>query len=233
MNYVYHGSKTHGIEVLHPHKSTHGTYVYATKSREIATIMSKRCGDDATYTLLTNEDGRLELIERIPHAFDKMFSNDFSLYILDSSYFKDINTGFNEVVSEENVPVIKEERYSSLFEAIKKLESEGLVNIYYYPNRPENIPLDDSDIINKIRNVYIQKMKTKFTTNEIARWIFLHPNLEDEFRKIAFEQDIYVPSYEEIKEIYIKRQIEEPDREFYIDNAIEMYDMVKNNHMEI
>lgn len=39
MEYVYHGSKIHGLEVLTPHESTHGTYVYATKSKEIAIIM--------------------------------------------------------------------------------------------------------------------------------------------------------------------------------------------------
>ena len=32
MSYVYHGSKTQGLTKLIPHKSTHGIYVYASKS---------------------------------------------------------------------------------------------------------------------------------------------------------------------------------------------------------
>lgn len=224
MEYVYHGSKIHGLKELIPHKSTHGVYVYATKSKEIATIMSKKCGDDATYSLTTNKEGKLDLVERLPHAFDKMFSNDFSLYMLDNSLFKNINTGFNEVVSDTVVPVIKEESYDSLMDAIKKLAEDGLINIYYFPNRPDYIPADDSDLIDKIRNIYIKKMQKQYTNREIARWIFLHPNLEEELRQIAHEQHIEVPNYEEIREIFINSQEQRPDHEMYIDNALEMYE---------
>ena len=79
MKYVYHGSKISGLKELIPHKSTHGVYVYATKDKEIATIMSKQCGDDATYSLTTSIDGKLDLVERMPRVFEKMFSNPFSL----------------------------------------------------------------------------------------------------------------------------------------------------------
>lgn len=224
MKYVYHGSKVHGLKELIPHESTHGTYVYATKSKEIATIMSKKCGDDATYSLTTNGEGKLDLVERIPCAFEKMFSNTFSLYTLDSSLFKNINTGFNEVVSESIVSVIHEESYDSLMDAVNKLADDGLISIYYYPSRPDYIPEDDYDLIDKIRNVYIKKMKKQYTNREIARWIFLHPNLEEELRKIADEQQIEVPSYKEIKEIFIDFQAQSPDHEMYIDNALKMYE---------
>lgn len=231
MEWVYHGSKTQGLKMLIPHKSTHGTYVYATKSKEIAIIMSKRCGDDATYSLGTNGDGKLDLVERLPHAFEKMFSNKFSLYTLDSTLFKNINTGFNEVVSEAEVPVIKEEIYTSLMDAINKLVDNNLINIYYYPNRPDYIPYDDSDLIDKIRNTYIRKMHKQYTEREIARWIFLHPNLEEELRIIAEEQNINVPSYDAIKEIFINAQEERPEHEMYIDNALEMYELYSQKRM--
>lgn len=231
MEYVYHGSKVHGLKTLTPHQSTHGTYVYATKEKTIATIMSKRCGDDATYSLLRDEDGAHALVERIPHAFEKMFSNDFSLYTLDSSLFKDINTGFTEVVSDVEVPVIKEEAYSNLMEAINKLVEDGLINIYYYPNRPNNIPDDDKDLIDKIRNVYIGKLYKVFTVREISRWIFLHPNLESEFRSIAEEQKLDVPSYEEIKDIFVESQKDNPNHEMYIDSGLEMYQIHKQKRI--
>ena len=169
MGTVYHGSKTHGLTELTPHTSTHGTYVYATSDKRIAIVMSKRCGDDATYTLSTNDKGGYDLVERLPGAFDKMFSNDFSLYTLDDSTFKDIHTGFNEVVSEVSVPVQKEEQYPKLIDAINDLQEEGLLDVYYYPYRPSNIPSDDMDIIEKLRVNYMERMHKIFTDREIAR----------------------------------------------------------------
>ena len=194
--------------------------------------MSKRCGDDATYNLGSNKDGKLDLVERLPHTFEKMFSNKFSLYTLDGKSFKDINIGFNEVVSEEEVPVIKEETYPSLMDAINELVNNNLINIYYYPDRPSYIPDDDSDLIDKIRNIYIKKMHKQYTDREIARWIFLHPNLEDEFRTIAEEQNLKVPSYEEIKEMFINAQKMRPEHEMYIDNALEMYELCSKKESE-
>jgi len=228
MKYVYHGSKIHRLKELVPHESTHGNYVYATESKEIAIIMSKRCGDDATYSLTTNNEGKLDLVERIPHAFEKMFSNDFSLYTLDGSLFKNINTGFNEVVSDDIVSILHEEYYECLTDAINKLVENGLINIYYFPNRPNYIPVNDYDLINKIRNVYIKKMHKQYTNRELARWIFLHPNLEKELRKIADEQQIEVPSYDEIKEIFISSQKQRPEHEMYIENALEMFEYFKS-----
>ncbi len=108
--------------------------------------------------------------------------------------------------------------------AIDKLQEEGLINIYYYPNRPDYIPEDDYDLIDKIRKIYISRMKKQYTGRELERWIFMHPNLEEELRKIAFEQQVEVPSYEEIKEIFINLQEQRPEHEMFIDNAIEMYE---------
>ena len=185
MEYVYHGSKMHDLKELEPHESTHGNYVYATKDKTIAIVMSKRCGDDATYTFGTPKDNVYDLVERIPFAFKKMFSNDFSLYTLDASNFKDIKTGFNEVVSENSVKVLKEEKYNNVYEAIHDLEKQGLIRIYIYPDRPDYIPQDDKDIVYKVRNVYIGALHRNVTDREFMRWIFLHPNLENEFRKLA------------------------------------------------
>ena len=229
-NVVYHGSSVPALKELKPHQSTHGCYVYATPIKEIAIIMSKRCGDDATYSLDKYTNDKYQLVERIPFAFDKMFSNSFSLYTLDASSFKDINTGFNEVVSDNSVKVLKEEKYDNLVDAIKSLEKEGLIEIYYYPNRPSTIPKDDSDLIELIRNVYIEKLHITVTSREISRWIFLHPNLEDELRLIAKEQDVEVPSYEEIKDNMIREQEHDLNHELYIDCALEMKRLVGENN---
>ena len=71
----------------HPtsNKSTHGTYVYATPEKVLALHFSKRCGDDLVYDIghfSVEKDGPWELIENVPGAFDKMYSNSSSIYTL-------------------------------------------------------------------------------------------------------------------------------------------------------
>ncbi len=68
-----------------------------------------------------------------------MFNNSFSIYTVDATTFKEINTGFDEVVSDVAVPVLKEEKYPSVYEALKKLEKEMaellqsmILKIYYF-----------------------------------------------------------------------------------------------------
>lgn len=51
-----------------------------------------------------------------------MFNNPFSLYTLPINTFKDIKTGFAEVVSDTSVKVLKEEKYPNVYESLKKLE---------------------------------------------------------------------------------------------------------------
>lgn len=97
MKFVYHGSKEHGIKRLEPRKSTHGVYVYATPEKALTLVFSGRCGDDLTYDIGhfdTDKNGPWELVENIPGAFEKMFSNSSSIYLLSGETFKDINTGF-------------------------------------------------------------------------------------------------------------------------------------------
>lgn len=222
MEYVYHGSKTKGLKVLIPHESTHGKYIYATNNREIAIIMAKQFGDDATYSLELSSDGKYDLVERIPHAFEKMFTNEFSLYTVDASTFKDLKTGFNEVVSDTDVEVLKEEHYDNLIDAVNDLAQNGLIHLYRYSERPNYIPKDDSDIIDKIQHVYIEKYHKVYTGRTFARWIFLHPNLEDEFRLIAKKQGVDLPSYDEIYAYFNCEQKLSPNNELFVESAREM-----------
>ncbi|MDE5630432.1 MAG: hypothetical protein K2I70_02415 [Bacilli bacterium] len=197
MGIVYHGSKEHNLKKIAPRKSTHGTYVYATQDKALAIHFSKRCGDDLTYGIgnFSKENGPWELIEKIPGAFEKMYSNASSLYTLNDATFKDIKTGFNEVVSETPVDVIDEEYYDNVYEAILNLEREGLIKIYRYPNKPKGVPVDSSDILDKWR-YYKQNLGREFRWYEFDRLFFLHPYLLDKINELAneFQYDFH---YEE------------------------------------
>ena len=223
MGIVYHGSKEHGIKRLEPRKSTHGVYVYATPEKVLALIFSGRCGDDLTYDIghfNTDKKGPWELVENIPGAFEKMFSNSSSIYSFSDKIFKDIHTGFEEVVSEVGVDVVNEEYCENVYEGLLNAEREGLVRIYRYPNKPEGFKQDGSDILDKWRR-YKYKMNKEFTKNEFDRLVYLHPNLLPKINELAqeFNYDYHYES-KDLIEIFnnrIQRQLYDQEHEQYVD----------------
>lgn len=228
MEYVYHGSKVHDLKELTPHQSTHGNYIYATPNKSIAIVMSKCCGNDITYTFGRNDQSKpYDLVERVVDAFDKMYSNDFSLYTLEANGFKDIHTGFNEVVSEHLVKVLKEEKYDNVFDAVKKLEEEGKIIIYRYPNRPYYIPSDDSDLLEKAKKQFLNEDEYDEKIRKITKWIFSHPNLEDKIKEFAYGLGYELPEYDEIVDFYTKLQKENPNKEFFVDESLKMKELFK------
>lgn len=189
MGIVYHGSKEHGIKRLEPRKSTHGVYVYATPEKVLALNFSGRCGDDLTYDIGhfdTSKNEPWELVENIPGAFEKMFSNSSSIYSFSDETFKDIHTGFEEVVSEVGVNVVDEEYCENVYDALLKAEKEGLVKIYRYPNKPSSMKQDGSDILDKWR-FYKNRLNKEFSKNEFDRLVYLHPELLDKINELSKE----------------------------------------------
>lgn len=225
MGIVYHGSKVHGIKRLEPRKSTHGEYVYATPEKVLALNFSARCGDDLTFDIAhfdTSKDGPWELVENIPGAFDRMYSNSSSIYILSDETFKDIHTGFEEVVSDVGVDVIKEEYCENVFDGLLSAEKEGLVKIYRYPNKPQNMKPDGSNILDKWRK-YKNKLNMTFTKESFDRLICLHPSLMKKINELIkeFNYDFhYEPA--DLIDIFnnrIKRQLQDLEYEQYIESS--------------
>ena len=227
MGVVYHGSKEHGLKRLEPRKSTHGTYVYATPEKVLALHFSGRAGDDLTYDLghFSDREGPWELIENIPGAFDKMYSNDSSIYSFPDDTFEDKHTGFREVLSEVGVDVVDEEYCPSVYEGIMEAERQGLLKIYRYPNKPPMFKPDGSDIIDKWRWM-VSSMGHQFTPHSFERLFYLRPNLLTQINDLAKELGVDVhfePSdYIRLFEYRIKRQLEDPEVEQFVESAYQM-----------
>lgn len=214
-----------GITRLEPHKSTHGNYVYATPYKELAIIFSGRCGDDCTYALYRNKkDEPWIIVERIPEVFNTMFNNSSSIYTLDDTTFKNIHTGFAEVVSEVGVNVNCEEYLESVYDAIKNLAREGKVKLYNFPNKPKEIPMDSSDLIDKqIR--HLQRNSQPITKECFERLILLHPYLIDKVNQRMKELNLNVMPYQKedlisLFERAIIKQVAYPEREQYLKSII-------------
>lgn len=118
-----------------------------------------------------------------------MFNNPFSLYTLPIDTFKDIKTGFAEVVSDTSVKVLKEEKYPNVYEALKKLEQEGKIRLISYDKESK---LTKSDEMKMLENfVAFQKRNSKtFSKYDFEDMVFLHPNLLGHINEILLEENI-------------------------------------------
>lgn len=189
-NVVYHGSSVGSLETITPHKSTHGTYVYASYDKEVATIFAKKCGNDLTYGIgRTNKSEPWTLIERVPGAFEVMFNNPFSLYTLSDESFKDINTHFDEVVSTKEVKVLKEEKYSNVYEALKSLERQGKVKFISFNPNSEIIHKDIDNMLERYVKGCLQRSNT-LKKRDFEELLFLHPMLLDRVNQYLLEENV-------------------------------------------
>ena len=109
--------------------------------------------------------------------FKEIFDMSGSLYTLNAKNFVSGKTGWSaEVVSEFDEPVLNEEQIDNVLKEIIQLASKKELVLYFYPDRPKNIPLDNSDLIPKV-------IKWKKRGVNIDKFFALYPELKDKFFK--------------------------------------------------
>lgn len=183
MNYVYHGSHVANLEKIKPNVSTHmNNWVYASPSKAISVIFLSTTGSDLNYVL--SGDGvnyPVELVERKPNMFKTVFHCDGYIYKLDATNFKSGLTGWSgEVVSDKVEEVLDSEYISNVYNELLKLNDEGKIRLYLYPERPKNIPLDNSDLIPKV----IRWHKNGF---DISKFFEIYPELKEKYNSAINE----------------------------------------------
>lgn len=166
---VYHGSPDGNIEVLKPHKSTHQKdCIYATEKKVVSFLfMGKGNGD--LDKRISHVDGKIELVERRPGILDQIYNKEGYLYELDASTFDHYDYLWSqEVISfASEIHPLKVTYYPYILDAIKEEEKNGNIIIYRYPNRPDNMPLDNSDLIEKY--VKFEKQGLKGSVDRLLR----------------------------------------------------------------
>ena len=179
MKYVYHGSNKSNLKTIKPNISTHmKKWVYATPSKAVATIFLSDKGSDLYYYLAGSgtKESPIILVERKAGMFKEIFNVSGTIYELDSKNFLKNKTGWSlEVISENEEKVIDKYNIRNVYQELIKLDKEGELKLYLYPNRPENIPSDNSDLIPKVK-----------------RW-----------SKNGFNVKVFFDMYPELKEKYI------------------------------
>ncbi|MGN1312499.1 MAG: hypothetical protein ACI4U4_05805 [Bacilli bacterium] len=184
MKYVYHGSSIPNLKIIKTNESTHmKKWVYACVSKAISTIFLSPLGNDLYYSLSGDGiDYPVELVERKSDMFKKIFNCSGYIYKLDASNFKCGQTGWTaEVVSEKDEEVLEVEYIENVYDELIKLNKEGLIRLYLYPEKPNRIPQDNSDLIPKV----IKWKKNGFDVNKFYE---LYPELKDKFLKMLNEQ---------------------------------------------
>ena len=176
MAYVYHGSPIGGLKHIEPSISTHGkNWVYATKDKSVALIFLQKWNDYLINQSINN--GQHELTERLPNVFKEIYKGKSGfLYYLDSKNFIDGQTSFTpEVISNKIEQVIKCEEIKDCYVKLCEMEKNKEIILYRYPDKPDYIPLDNSDLIKKTQHFSKNSQNKKELTYYVIK---RHPNLE-------------------------------------------------------
>lgn len=175
--------------MIRPRKSTHGKcYVYATRHRSIALVFLCRW-NDFLLTLGTEGTGaglRIVLTERYPGAVSDIFSDKRGfIYTLDDQGFFALDNGWDcEVVSESGQIPLSIEEISDVGRAIEELERGGGATVFRYPSRPEGIPDDDSDMVQKAIEIYEMSGDAYNAKYCAKRFPHLRDRLDEAFRNL-------------------------------------------------
>lgn len=150
MKYVYHSSKIQGLKTLKPRVSSHDkAFVYAMEKPEYSSLFLGDCNDFINQIGFSGE---------MPYIFERFKDSllyaykgkSGSIYTLDAKDFKKgLTTWSMELVNENSCKVIKEDKIQDSLDNILKLESEGKLIVYRYPEMPEHFPKDRSDLVKK------------------------------------------------------------------------------------
>lgn len=173
---VYHGSPDGNIQVLKPHRSTHQKdCIYATEKKVVSFLFMGKGNGDLDHRI-SSVDSKIELVERRPGILEQLYNKEGYLYELDGETFDHYDYLWSqEVISfASEIKPLNVTYYPCILDAIKEEERKGNIVIYRYPDRPDNIPLDNSDLIEKYINFEKQGLK-----GSIDRLLRIYPEFTE------------------------------------------------------
>lgn len=135
---LYHISKTPGLKVLKPHISTHKKpYVYAIEN-VVTGLLFGAPHDDFDF-IITGENGVPVIMECYPGAFQSLFQGRAcSIYeIPEEGFLRGMTSWTPELVSENEVPVIREISVDDLYLRLLDEEARGDLIIRRYEDNAD------------------------------------------------------------------------------------------------
>jgi hypothetical protein len=151
--FVYHSSSKQSLTELYPKESTHEqVWLYATKDPVMSALFISGYGGDFACFIDRDKDTGLPIIvERFDKALEERYKGIIgSIYFLPSDSFMEGETGWDEeVVSSQSIKPVDEIKIQDALSYLLQLEEEGKLIIMRYPQRPDNVPEDDEDLVIK------------------------------------------------------------------------------------
>ncbi|NQY43111.1 MAG: hypothetical protein HRT87_07210 [Legionellales bacterium] len=148
---VFHGSRIRGLKTLIPKQSTHKKqFVYATIEPIVAALFIASHSD---FDLYISGSGKISdplvVVERYRNAFKLLRDIKGSLYAMSDKNFEHKTNWEAELVSFKPEDIIFEYKIDNLWDFLTLSQKDGKTKLYYYPNHPKDVPVDDQDIIEK------------------------------------------------------------------------------------
>lgn len=186
---VYHGSPNGNITELKAKKSTHNIEcIYATDNKAIAKLFMSRGRGDLD-TLIGTNDGIPYIVERREGVLEELYNREGYLYEVDGTTFDHYDFLWEpEVISrEETIKTNNCTHYPSVLEELNREVKNGNLIIYGYPNRPKNVPLDNSDLIDR----YI-RFDNNGNHRAVDSLLSVYPEFKEEvFSKLGIPTEFY------------------------------------------
>lgn len=180
---VYHGSSNGNIESLKAHESTHQKKcIYATDNKALALLFMSH-GNRDLDTRKGIVDGKIELVERREGVLENLYNKDGYLYELDGTTFNHYDYLWApEVISfESEIKPLNITYCPNILDALEEEEKKGNIIIYRYPNRPDGMPLDNSDLIKKYVNFEKQGL-----TGSISSLLRVYPEFSSYIEELGY-----------------------------------------------
>lgn len=180
---VYHGSPNGNIESLKAHESTHQRMcIYATDNKALALLFMSH-GNRDLDTRKGIVDGKIELVERREGVLESLYNKEGYLYELDGTTFDHYDYLWQpEVISfESEIKPLNVTYHPNILDALEEEEKKGNIIIYRYPNRPDDMPLDNSDLIEKYVNFEKQGL-----TGSVSTLLRVYPEFSSYVEELGY-----------------------------------------------
>ena len=176
---IYHGSSNPNLKVIKANKSTHNVECIYGAEDKITALLFANSGQKDLDTRISNVSGKVELVERRRGILKKLYNREGYLYELDGSSFQHYDYLWSlEVVSfEKELKPLRKITYPNILEEIEKEACKGNLILYRYPNRPSDMPLDNSDLIEKYIAFEEQGLK-----GAIQKLLNVYPEFQEKVR---------------------------------------------------
>lgn len=182
---VYHGSSIKDLDVIKSNISSHNIKcIYASENMAVAMMFMGKTND--LQTLKAIENGIPVLVERKEGILQEAYNKPGYIYLLPGKTFSHKSFLWKpEVIStEEFIRPISIIKCDNILDSLKEQAIQGNLHLYFYPNRPSYIPIDNSDLI----KMYINYEK-KGINGAIHKLLLEYPEFTSEVEKIINKKD--------------------------------------------